>query len=137
MSLNEFITKLEKELDALPDNRREELVKDFEMQIQKAIEHVSRVADVPLIDLQEGLYNRPDLLPDALHPVAEGAGILARTVYSALTGDYGGLQMPAVYGDNMVLQREKALVLQGIANSGEKVSVEIGKQKKKAVMFLN
>src|SRR5699024_12865257 len=38
MSLNEFITKLEKELDALPDNRREELVKDFEMQIQKAIE---------------------------------------------------------------------------------------------------
>ncbi len=107
--------------------------RDWYEQIQKAIEHVSRVADVPLIDLQEGLYNRPDLLPDALHPVAEGAGILARTVYSALTGDYGGLQMPAVYGDNMVLQREKALVLKGIANSGEKVSVEIGKQKKKAV----
>ena len=107
--------------------------RDWYEQIQKAIEHVSRVADVPLIDLQEGLYNRPDLLPDALHPVAEGAGILARTVYSALTGDYGGLQMPAVYGDNMVLQREKALVLKGIANSGEKVAVEIGKQKKKAV----
>ena len=35
-----------------------------------------------------------DLLPDALHPVAEGAGILARTVYSALTGDYGGSANP-------------------------------------------
>src|SRR5699024_3057347 len=38
MSLNEFITELEKELDVLPDNRRKELVEDFEMQIQKAIE---------------------------------------------------------------------------------------------------
>lgn len=38
MSLNEFITELEKELDVLPDNRREDIVKDFKMQIQKAIE---------------------------------------------------------------------------------------------------
>ncbi len=107
--------------------------RDWYEQIQQAIEHVARVADVPLIDLQEGLYNRPDLLPDALHPVAEGAGILARKVYSAVTGDYGGLQMPAVYGNNMVLQRDRALLLKGIADSGEEVAVRIGKQRKKAV----
>lgn len=107
--------------------------RDWYEQIQQAIEHVARVADVPLIDLQEGLYNRPDLLPDALHPVAEGAGIVARKVYSAVTGDYGGLQMPAVYGDNMVLQRDRALVLKGTADSGEEVAVRIGKQRKKAV----
>lgn len=107
--------------------------RDWYEQIQQAIEHVARVADVPLIDLQEGLYNRPDLLPDALHPVAEGAGIVARKVYSAVTGDYGGLQMPAVYGDNMVLQRDRALVLKGTADSGEEIAVRIGKQRKKAV----
>lgn len=107
--------------------------RDWYEQIQNAIEHVARVAEVPLIDLQEGLYNRPDLLPDALHPVVEGAGIIARKVYSAVTGDYGGLQMPAVYGDNMVLQRGRALTLKGTANGGEEVTVKIGKQRKKAV----
>ena len=56
---------------------------------QALIEEIARIAGATLVDLQEGLYDRPDLLPDALHPNAEGAGILARTVYGALTGDYG------------------------------------------------
>ena len=47
---------------------------------QALIEEIARIAGATLIDLQEGLYDRPDLLPDALHPNAEGAGILARTV---------------------------------------------------------
>lgn len=64
---------------------------------QALIEEIARIAGATLVDLQEGLYDRPDLLPDALHPNAEGAGILARTVYGALTGDYGGLQLPAIY----------------------------------------
>lgn len=107
--------------------------RDWYEQIQHAIEKVARVAQVGLIDLQGPLYCRPDLLPDALHPTAEGAAILAQTVYSALTGNYGGLQMPQVYSDNMVLQRGDELKIRGVADAGEKVTVKFGKQKRTAV----
>lgn len=100
---------------------------------QALIEEIARIANVSLIDLHKGLYDRPDLLPDAIHPNAEGAGILARTVYGALTGDYGGLQLPAVYSDQMVLQRDQPLPISGIANQGEKVTVAIAGQKKETV----
>lgn len=103
--------------------------RDWYEQIQHAIEKVAEDAGVGLIDLQEELYCRPDLLPDALHPTAEGAGILARTVFSAITGNYGGLQMPRVYSDNMVLQRGPELKVRGVADAGEKVTVQLGKQK--------
>lgn len=102
--------------------------RDWYGQIQKEIEQVSKIAGVGLVDLQEGLYDRPDLFPDALHPNVEGAGILAQTVYSGITGNYGGLQMPAVYADNMVLQRGRALKISGTANADEKVTVKIGQQ---------
>lgn len=38
MSLNEFITELEKELNVLPEARRKEIIEDFKIQIQKAME---------------------------------------------------------------------------------------------------
>lgn len=113
--------------------RFESGTRDWYWQIQKSIEEIAEIANVSLIDLQEGLYNRPDLLPDALHPNIEGAGIIARTVYSALMGDYGGLQLSQLYSDNMVLQREEEIVLSGIANAGDVVTVTIGRQKKKAI----
>lgn len=104
--------------------------RDWYWQIQKTIENIAAHADVQLIDLQEPLYHRPDLLPDAVHPNVEGAAILAKTVYSALTGNYGGLQMPLLYSDNMVLQREKEIHLSGIANAGEKVTVKLAGERK-------
>lgn len=104
---------------------------------QALIEEIARIAGATLIDLQEGLYDRPDLLPDALHPNAEGAGILARTVYGALTGDYGGLQLPAIYSDRMVLQRDQPLPISGIANQGEKVTVTLAGQRKETVAGTN
>lgn len=107
--------------------------RDWYWQIQQNIEEIAALANTGLIDLQAGLYDRPDLLPDALHPTAEGAGIIARTVCQALTGDYGGLQMPVTYSDNMVLQREKPLRIAGTANAGEKVTVGIAGQKGEAV----
>ena len=107
--------------------------RDWYWQIQQNIEDIATLANTGLIDLQAGLYDRPDLLPDALHPTAEGAGIIARTVCQALTGDYGGLQMPMTYSDNMVLQREKPLRIAGTANAGEKVTVDIAGQKSEAV----
>ena len=100
--------------------------------IQEKIEQVARWAGVGLIDLQEPLYHRPDLLPDALHPDEEGAGLLAKTVYQAVTGDFGGLRMPVIYSDNMVLQRDRALTIEGTVDAGETVTVTIAKQTKTA-----
>lgn len=104
--------------------------RDWYKQEQAAIESIAALAHTGLIDLQAPLYNRPDLLPDALHPNTEGAGILAKTIYRELTGDYGGLQMPSVYSDHMVLQRDKPLTVSGIANAGQKVTVRIAGQKR-------
>ncbi|MGL5681979.1 MAG: GDSL-type esterase/lipase family protein [Marinifilaceae bacterium] len=107
--------------------------RDWFWQMQDEIVKVSQAAGTGLISLHEGLYQRPDLLPDALHPNAEGAGIIANTVYGAITGNYGGLKMADVYTDNMVLQREKPLTINGTANAGEKVQVTIASQKHTAV----
>lgn len=107
--------------------------RDWFWQEQDAIETVAAIAGVPVIDLHEGLHCRPDLLPDSLHPDAEGAGIIAGTVYSALTGDYGGLSLPEIYGDGMVLQRDMPLTIAGRADAGKTVKVSIQGQSRSAV----
>lgn len=103
--------------------------KQWHGEIQTAIETVARVSGAELIDFYEPLYPYPYLLPDAIHPNTEGAGILAKTVYSGITGDYGGLQMSQLYTDYMVLQRDIPLDIHGIANAGEKITVSISNQK--------
>lgn len=104
--------------------------RDWYWQIQETIENVAELSGSTLIDLHEKLCMRPDLLPDALHPNASGAAIIASTVYSALTGDYGGLQMSAIYSDNMILQRNEPLTISGMANAGDRIEVKLGEQKK-------
>lgn len=111
--------------------------RDWYWQEQATIEEIAQLGNTGLIDLQAGLYNRPDLLPDALHPNTEGAGILAKTICQELTGNYGGLQMPVTYSDNMVLQREKPLPITGIANADQKITVQIAGQKKETVTAPN
>ena len=86
-----------------------------------------------LIDFHAPLYPYPYLLPDAIHPNPEGAGILAKTVYGGITGDYGGLKLSELYADNMVLQRDMPLDIHGTANAGEQVTVSIAGQKVTAV----
>lgn len=105
--------------------------RDWHAQIQHAIEEVAYLSGAHLIDLHAPLYHRPDLFADALHPDAEGAMILARTVYSALTGDHGGLALPAIYSSHMVIQREKPFYLHGKANAGRKVTATLGKDKQR------
>ena len=102
-------------------------------QIQQAIEVVAQTAHVELIDFHAPLYPYPFLLPDAIHPNVEGAGILASVVYAGITGDYGGLQLPSVFTDNMVLQRNQSLRIHGIANAKSKITVRIDKQEKHAL----
>ena len=107
--------------------------RDWYWQIQDVIEDIAENGKFELIDLSRYLYNRPDLMPDALHPDAQGAGIIARQVHSAITNDYGGLSLPAIYSDNMVIQRGKPFVVKGTANTGDQVTVKLGKQEVKAV----
>lgn len=106
--------------------------KQWHDEIQTAIETVARVSGAELIDFHEPLYPYPNLLPDAIHPNPEGAGILAKTVYGGITGNYGGLSMSSLYADYMVLQRDVPLDIHGTANTGDKITVEIGGQKASA-----
>lgn len=103
--------------------------KQWHDEIQTAIETVARISGAELIDFHEPLYPYPNLLPDAIHPNPEGAGILAKTVYGGITGNYGGLSMSSLYADYMVLQRDVPLDIHGTANTGEKITVEIDGQK--------
>ena len=117
--------------------RFESGTRDWHAEIQLAIECIAKAEGVQLIDFHEPLYPYPYMLEDAVHPNAEGAEILAKTVYEGITGDFGGLQMSEMYSDNMVLQYGQPLTIQGKANAGEKVTVRIAGQKKKAVAASN
>lgn len=99
--------------------------RDWHRQIQDAIELVAQSQRTGLIDLESVLKDRPELLPDAVHPNAEGAKLLAERVYSAITGDYGKLKMSPVYTDNLVLQRGHMTRIGGIANAGRLVTVTL------------
>ena len=101
--------------------------RDWYWQIQELLPLIAEYGMFELIDLSRYLHNRPDLMPDALHPNEEGAGIIAKQVYSAITDDFGGLSLPAIYSDNMVVQRNEPFVVKGTANAGDEITVKIGK----------
>ena len=103
--------------------------RDWHAQIQQAIEQTSRFAGVQLIDFYDPLHQHPEMFPDALHPNPAGARILATKVYGAITGWFGGLQLPELYGNGMVLQRNRPITLRGMADAGEKVKVVFDGQK--------
>ena len=103
--------------------------RDWYKQIQELIPSVAEYGPFELIDLSRYLSHRPDLMPDALHPNAEGAGIIAHQVYSAITNDFGGLSLPAIYSSNMIIQQGKPFIVKGTANSGDKITVKLGKKR--------
>ncbi|MGN6530849.1 MAG: GDSL-type esterase/lipase family protein [Ginsengibacter sp.] len=102
--------------------------RDWYWKIQNLIPEIAKVNHTGLIDLHTPFYFHPNLFPDALHPNKEGAIILAKTVYGAVTGDFGGLQMPDVFASNMVLQRNKPIPIFGTSNAHEEITVSFSKQ---------
>jgi len=48
---------------------------------------VAQKKKCPVIDLYSALSNRPDLFPDKIHPNAQGAELIAKTIKSALLGE--------------------------------------------------
>ena len=97
--------------------------RDWYWQIQEKIEQVAKTNKLPLINLNKALTNRPDLFADYLHPDVTGAGIIARTVYQHLTGDFGGFALDPIFADHMVLQRDKHIPIYGRANANDQVEV--------------
>ncbi len=111
--------------------------RDWHGEIQLAIENVARYTGVQLIDFHEPLYPYPFILTDAVHPDSEGAFIMAQTVYSAITGDYGGLK-------NVVALYRQYGIATGcsadgsrIANAGDRVTVSIADRQMKTKAGLN
>ncbi|GAC1312103.1 MAG: GDSL-type esterase/lipase family protein [Mucilaginibacter sp.] len=102
-------------------------------QIQKLIPRVAQANKTGLIDFHEPLYHMPDLFPDNLHPVKEGAMILAQTAYRRITGDFGGLKLPEIFADDMVLQRKRPVPVYGTANAGDRITVSFRNKKYVAI----
>ncbi len=115
----------------------EEGMRENFKEIQAKIEKIADLANVQLIDLHEKLYLFPEYFPDNLHPVNKGAKIMAQQVYSAITGDYGGLQLPVLYGEKMVVQRGKPIKISGIANAQDELKITFHHQKKSIQVSVN
>ena len=107
--------------------------REWRDKIRNLIPSVANVTGAELIDFGEALRDRPDLITDGIHPNAQGAAILAETVRGAITGDYGGLRMPQIYGDGMVLQRYRPLRINGTANASDTVTVSMAGNSVRAV----
>lgn len=107
--------------------------KVWQDEIRDKISVVADICGVEFIDFYSVLHNHPFMFPDAIHPNEEGASILAKTVYSAITGNYGGLKVPEIYSDNMVLQRDVPLKLSGTSNANDHIIVEIDGNKYETV----
>lgn len=97
--------------------------------IQNKIETIAKTAGVQLVNLREPLYRFPEYFPDNLHPTKQGATIIAKKIYGAITGDYGGLKLPNLYGENMVFQRNEPIVISGLANANDEITVVLNNQK--------
>lgn len=98
---------------------------NWHQQIQELMPDIASANQAQLVDLYTPLQNRPDLFADNLHPDKEGAAIIARTFYQAITGDFGGLQIPAMFSNHMVLQRDKQIPVYGKANNGDEIKVSL------------
>ncbi|QPH40561.1 GDSL-type esterase/lipase family protein [Pedobacter endophyticus] len=98
--------------------------RDWYWEIQDKIVQLAAENQLEVIDLHEALGNRPDLFADNLHPDVTGAGIIAKTVFEHLTGNYGGFRIDQLFADHMVLQRDRPIAVFGDADVSDKIEVE-------------
>ena len=102
-------------------------IHDMMAECSPLIAQVACEEGLPLIDLYAQLNSEENIYAaDGLHPDKAGAGYIAQTVYKAITGNHGGLQMPAVFGDHMVVQRNELIPVYGTADVGETLTVSLG-----------
>lgn len=97
----------------------------WRLKIRDVIADIARAAGAELIDYDTPLRDRQNLLYDGVHPDATGYSLLARSAYSAITGRYGGLRLPAPYQSGMVLQRNRPLTIAGTADAGRHIALTL------------
>ena len=107
--------------------------RDWRLLINDAIDRIGEAKELEVIDFNAPLLDRQALMRDAVHPDTEGATILARTAYSGITGNYGGLQLSELFSDNMVIQRYQPFTINGRANAGVTVTATVGGNSASAV----
>ncbi|PCH77953.1 MAG: sialate O-acetylesterase [Flavobacteriaceae bacterium] len=112
----------------------EEGMRESYQEIQLKIKEISVLAEVDIIDLQHSLERFPEYYSDDLHPDKNGAKIIAQKSYGAITGDYGGLKLGLLFGENMVLQRNQPIVISGTANAAETLTIRFNNIKKNAIV---
>jgi len=62
-------------------------INDAGVQVEMAwIREIAKEKSLSIIDMNEALRGKPDLIPDRVHPNKEGYRIMAATAFSALTG---------------------------------------------------
>lgn len=115
----------------------EEGMRENFKEIQSKIEEIASKTSLTLIDLHEPLYRFPEYLPDNLHPTKEGAIIIANKVYSSISGDYGGLQLPVLFGENMVMQQGDSLNIYGKADANTRIEVKFDHDSKSTEADIN
>lgn len=97
---------------------------------QLLIESVAKQTGLTVIDLFSELNRQHRIYAqDGIHPSREGAAIIAKKVYSAITGDFGGLSLPYVFGNHMVIQRDKPVRVFGTGNVGDTIDIKLSKYK--------
>lgn len=107
----------------------EEGMRESFKEVQSNIVKVAKLARLAIIDLHEPLYRFPEFFPDNIHPTKEGASIIARKVKNTITGNYGGLKLPVLYGENMVIQRNRPIRISGVANTDDTIKVKFNSEK--------
>ncbi len=83
-----------------------------------------------VIDMHAALEGKSPMLPDKVHPNAEGAGEMAKAAFQALTGKDPAkiIRVNSLFRDNAVLQRGVEIPVWGTAETGTKVTVQFAGQ---------
>ncbi len=91
--------------------------------LRQEIARVAEASGAELIDFDTPLRHRQHLLTDGTHTNAEGARLMAECVRGAITGNYGGLRLPDIYSDGMIVQRDRYLPIEGTADRDSHIEV--------------
>ncbi|SIS96075.1 GDSL-type esterase/lipase family protein [Belliella pelovolcani] len=100
--------------------------RDWHREIRNKTQKVAIDNEVELIDFFKPLHQHPDLFPDNLHPIAKGAGIFAKLVYSRLSNEAHVFQLGKIFQNGSVLQRGEMVNVFGRGIPGEEVVVRLG-----------
>lgn len=94
--------------------------------VQDKIKNIAQDTTLGYIDLHTSLANRPELLPDNLHPNKKGYKLMAEKVYKALMPETQSLKVNTLLMDDMVLQRNQEIVVTGSAKPFSSIELQFG-----------